>query len=30
MLREVGFSSSPKSAEEFVRSFIADRMMRRG
>ena len=30
MLREVGFGSSPKSAEEFVRFFIADRMMRRG
>jgi hypothetical protein len=30
MLCEVGFGSSPKSAEEFVRSFIADRMMRRG
>ena len=30
MLHEVGFSSSPKTADEFVRSFIADRMMRRG
>ena len=30
MLRDVGFGSSPKTAEEFVRSFIADRMMRRG
>src|SRR5690242_16821633 len=30
MLRDVGFGSSPKSAEEFIRSFIADRMMRRG
>ena len=30
MLCDVGFGSSPKSAEEFVRSFIADRMMRRG
>jgi hypothetical protein len=30
MLRDVGFSSSPETAEEFVRSFIADRMMRRG
>jgi hypothetical protein len=30
MLRDVGFGSSPKSAEELVRSFIADRMMRRG
>ena len=30
MLREVGFGSSPKFAEEFVRFFIADRMMRRG
>jgi hypothetical protein len=30
MLRDVGFGSSPKTADEFVRSFIADRMMRRG
>ena len=30
MLRDVGFQSAPKNAEEFVRSFIADRMMRRG
>ena len=30
MLRDVGFGLSPKTAEEFVRSFIADRMMRRG
>jgi hypothetical protein len=30
MLRDVGFGSSPKTAEEFVRSFVADRMMRRG
>jgi hypothetical protein len=30
MLREVGFGSSPKSAEEFVRFFVADRMMGRG
>ena len=30
MLRDVGFALSPKTAEEFVRSFIADRMMRRG
>jgi hypothetical protein len=30
MLRDVGFGSSPKTAEEFVRSFIADRMTRRG
>jgi hypothetical protein len=30
MLRAVGFGSSPETAEEFVRSFIADRMMRRG
>jgi hypothetical protein len=29
MLREVGFGSSPKIAEDFVRSFIADRNMRR-
>jgi hypothetical protein len=29
MLRDVGFGLSPKTAEEFVRSFIADRMMRR-
>jgi len=25
-----GFGLSPKTAEEFVRSFVADRMMRRG
>ena len=30
MLRAVGFGSSPETAEEFVRSFIADRMARRG
>jgi hypothetical protein len=30
MLRDVGFGLSPKTAEEFVRSFIADRMMRCG
>jgi hypothetical protein len=30
MLRGVSFGSTPKSAEEFVRSFIADRMMRPG
>ena len=30
MLRDVGSGLSPKTAEEFVRSFIADRMMRRG
>jgi hypothetical protein len=30
MLRDIGFALSPKTAEEFVRSFIADRMMRRG
>ena len=30
MLREVGFGSSPKTAEEFVQSFIADRKARRG
>jgi len=30
MLRDVGFGSSPATAEDFVRSFIADRMMRRG
>jgi hypothetical protein len=30
MLRDVGFGWTPKSAEEFVRSFIADRMMRCG
>ena len=30
MLRDVGFGLSPKTAEEFVRSFVADRMMRRG
>jgi hypothetical protein len=30
MLCDVGFGLSPKTAEEFVRSFIADRMMRRG
>ncbi len=30
MLCDVGFGSSPKTAEEFVRSFIADRMMRPG
>jgi hypothetical protein len=29
MLREVGFGSSPEIAEDFVRSFIADRNMRR-
>jgi hypothetical protein len=28
MLRYVGFGSSPKSAEDFVRSFIADRTVR--
>jgi hypothetical protein len=30
MLRDVGFRSSPETAEEFVRSFIADRTVRRG
>jgi hypothetical protein len=30
MLCDVGFGSSPETAEDFVRSFIADRMMRRG
>jgi hypothetical protein len=30
MLRDVGFSSSPETAEDFVRSFIADRTVRRG
>ena len=30
MLRDVGFGSSPKSVEEFVLIFFADRMMRRG
>jgi hypothetical protein len=30
VLRDVGFGSSPETAEDFVRSFIADRMMRRG
>jgi len=30
MLRDVGFGSSPKTAEDFVRSLTADRMMRRG
>ena len=30
MLHDVGFGSSPETAEDFVRSFIADRMMRRG
>jgi hypothetical protein len=29
MLREVGFGSSPETAQEFVRSFIADRTVRR-
>jgi hypothetical protein len=29
MLREVGFGSSPETAEDFVRYFIADRNMRR-
>ena len=29
MLRAVGFGSSPETAEEFVRSFIADRMARK-
>ena len=29
MLREVGFASSPETAQEFVRSFIADRTVRR-
>jgi hypothetical protein len=30
MLRDVGFGLSPKSSEEFVRAFIADRMLRGG
>ncbi len=30
MLREVGFGSSPETAEDFVKSFIADRTARRG
>jgi hypothetical protein len=30
MLPDVGFALSPKTSEEFVRSFIADHMMRRG
>ena len=30
MLHDVGFGLSPKTAEDFVRSFVADRMMRRG
>ena len=30
VLRDFGFGSSPETAEDFVRSFIADRMMRRG
>ena len=30
VLRDVGFGSSPETAEDFVRSFIADRMMWRG
>jgi hypothetical protein len=30
ILREVGFGSSPETAEDLVRSFIADRKMRRG
>ncbi len=29
MLRDVGFQSAPKNAEDFVRSFIADRTVRR-
>ena len=29
-IRDVGFGLSPKTAEEFVRSFIVDRMMRCG
>jgi hypothetical protein len=28
MLRDVGFQSAPKNAEDFVRSFIADRTTR--
>ena len=28
MLRDVGFQSAPKNAEDFVRSFIADRTVR--
>ncbi len=30
MLREVGFGSSPETAEDFVKSFIVDRAERRG
>jgi hypothetical protein len=30
MLCDVGCGSSPETAEDFVRSFIADRMTRRG
>jgi hypothetical protein len=29
-LRDIGFGSSPETAEDLTRSFIADRMMRRG
>jgi hypothetical protein len=28
MLRDVGFQSAPKNAEDFVRSFVADRRVR--
>jgi len=30
MLRDVGFQSAPKNAEDFVQSFIVDRRVRRG
>ena len=30
MLRDVGFNSAPETAEDFIRSFIADRTARGG
>jgi hypothetical protein len=30
MLRDVGFNSAPETAEDFIRSFIADRTVRGG